>query len=987
MVNKTAVTRRSFLQVAAAVAGCAAVAGVSSHPSQVFAETGNPGSAADVKRIRTACRGCGKMECGVWVTVQDGRAVKVEGDESAYQSNGNCCTKAQASMQAAYHPDRLHYPLKRTNPKGEDPGWQRISWDEAIQICHEKFTEVKDKYGGQGIMTMTGTSRFWGMGASRLGALYGSVNGHGAAQICKGIRRDAGSLTIENGIFFHETVGFPKVYVQWGTGPSISNYDDSCRTITETIARCEKYILIDPRMNNEGKENDIHLALRPGTDGAMALGWTHLVMKNGWEDHTFCTRWSNGPFLYCEDLDLDDEPFFTGKFTKGNGLNVKTRLLRECDLVEGGSVSRFMVWDSLNGRLTYFDADEKIGLWEGEKEHHKPTTFTNYVRPSGDFGGNGDDGDVSGRIPDPTQFENEIEPELWYTGEVTLKDGRTVKVKSVWQKYWDDVVSKYTPEYTGEICDVDPALIEEAVEAWAGKRYDPRFANGGLHYQLAPEQCGNSLQNFRALGILSAMVGAYDSPAGNRGMTRVPIDAGGVAVPYSAPKPATPFKEVFEKNANKASATDFPLTRWTGRVDARCIWQAATDGDSYPIKGCICCAGDFLNQSNATYAWNALKGMDFFVDIDLWHHPTSELADIKLPAQHWMEIPGFARISQGAHGAYGANVHCIEAPGECKFEVEIAQEWYKHAGVPLYDPSTGDAWGPVSRYMDFCVKGLGMTGEEYLKKFAEHGWFRAKDEFPEIWGTYHRYETGELRQVDGMQYKEGDHMPGMSVPCMKMEIWSTIMETYLSPEAGYLPEKLKGYTPSEICFPEYKEPPLSPVSTPELMEEYPFNMTTGRRNPVYFHTEHRQLPWCREQWPVPRVEINPADAKKLGVEQGDWVWIESKDGKVREVVDLYNGIKPGVVNAEHAWWFPENKVSPTHGWELCNINVLVDRMAQDPWTGSSQLRAYPVKLYKATPENSPFGNPRPCDSDGTPIISDSNDPRLKEWMPTYEGRE
>ena len=402
-----------------------------------------------------------------------------------------------------------------------------------------------------------------------MGALYGSVNGHGAAQICKGIRRDAGSLTIENGIFFHETVGFPKVYVQWGTGPSISNYDDSCRTITETIARCEKYILIDPRMNNEGKEADIHLALRPGTDGAMALGWTHLVMKNGWEDHTFCTRWSNGPFLYCEDLDLDDEPFFTGKFTKGNGLNVKTRLLRECDLVEGGSVSRFMVWDSLNGRLTYFDADEKIGLWEGEKEHHKPTTFTNYVRPSGDFGGNGDDGDVSGRIPDPTQFENEIEPELWYTGEVTLKDGRTVKVKSVWQKYWDDVVSKYTPEYTGEICDVDPALIEEAVEAWAGKRYDPRFANGGLHYQLAPEQCGNSLQNFRALGILSAMVGAYDSPAGNRGMTRVPIDAGGVAVPYSAPKPATPFKEVFEKNANKASATDFPLTRWTAAFGRR----------------------------------------------------------------------------------------------------------------------------------------------------------------------------------------------------------------------------------------------------------------------------------------------------------------------------------------------------------------------------------------------------------------------------------
>ena len=63
------------------------------------------------------------MECGVWVTVQQGRVVRIEGDQSAPQSMGNCCTKSQSSIQAAYHPDRLYHPLKRTNPKGEDPGW------------------------------------------------------------------------------------------------------------------------------------------------------------------------------------------------------------------------------------------------------------------------------------------------------------------------------------------------------------------------------------------------------------------------------------------------------------------------------------------------------------------------------------------------------------------------------------------------------------------------------------------------------------------------------------------------------------------------------------------------------------------------------------------------------------------------------------------------------------------------------------------------
>ena len=89
---------------------------------------GEPNEATSgTKRIRSCCRGCGKMECGVWVTVQDGRAIRIEGDESAFQSMGHCCSKSQSSMQAAYHPDRLYYPMKRTAARGEDdPGWVRI---------------------------------------------------------------------------------------------------------------------------------------------------------------------------------------------------------------------------------------------------------------------------------------------------------------------------------------------------------------------------------------------------------------------------------------------------------------------------------------------------------------------------------------------------------------------------------------------------------------------------------------------------------------------------------------------------------------------------------------------------------------------------------------------------------------------------------------------------------------------------------------------
>ena len=165
-----------------------------------------------------------------------------------------------------------------------------------------------------------------------------------------------------------------------------------------------------------------------------------------------------------------------------------------------------------------------------------------------------------------------------------------------------------------------------------------------------------------------------------------------------------------------------------------------------------------------------------------------------------------------------------------------------------------------------------------------------------------------------------------------------------------------------------------------------FIMTTGSRQPVYFHSEHRQLPWCRELWPVPRVEINPKTAAEYGIEQGDWVWIETEWGKIREVADLYYGVKEDVINLEHTWWYPEVK-DAGHGWQFSQVNQLIDHYAQDPHSGTSNLRAYQVKIYKATPENSPFNNPVPCDSTGTPIIHTSDDPRLKEWLPTYEGRE
>ena len=271
---------------------------------------------------------------------------------------------------------------------------------------------------------------------------------------------------------------------------------------------------------------------------------------------------------------------------------------------------------------------------------------------------------------------------------------------------------------------------------------------------------------------------------------------------------------------------------------------------------------------------------------------------------------------------------------------------------------------------------MGVTWKEFTERFQNEGWIEAKKEYPERWGTYRRYSMGYLRGADSAfgfddaSASQLNYVQGTNMPTMKMEIWSTILESCIDSEE----------------LPTYEEPPLSPISTPEYFEEYPLLMTSGRRIPVYFHSEHRQLPWCREQWPVPRMEMNPADAESLGLEQGDWVWIESPWGKVRETVDLFYGIKPGVINCEHQWWYPEFHQAD-RGFKLSNLNCINYQYAQDPISGATQMRGLPVKVYKATAENSPFGNPVPCNDEGTPIIADSSDPRLKEWLPNYEGRE
>ena len=1038
-------TRRAFTKLAA-VTG-AAVACTAAAPNAALAE--DAGAAArgdDVKRVRTCCRGCGKMECGVWVTVQNGRAVKVEGDQSSFQSSGNCCGKSQSSIQAAYHPDRIYHPMKRTNPKGEDPGWQRITWDEAMQTIGEKFQQIIDRYGGQSIFNMAGTSRQWVYGPYAFYKwLFDTPNAHVASEICKGPRRLMGWISSVDGAPWMALRDGPRVYVQWGTAPENSNYDDSCRNLVDKMAEADVHICIDPRLSGSGKEADYWLNLKPGTDGALALCWQHIIIEHDLVDWEFVKRWTDASLLVVEDMEptggryIDlSSPVQVPPLEDLIGTKLKTRLLKESDLKEGGSPHKFYAWNkNANdgaGGLVYWDADAT--QWEG-CNHVAPTRDQMEVVYKGTS--------QEGYLPPLSYWELEeagIDFDLKGMHEIELADGTKHVAKPVWA-YLEESVKECTTEWCQEKTGLDPALVEEACLAWATRPEGQTYGNGGIHLNLAPDQVGNCAQTVRAVLHLSYMTGNFDGPAGNRGLTRTPVDeqataAPGVNMPQEVKwtlkgmeaitgEPQCPpfylpdvkleptnIPDRREILSNMVGAEKFPILPYYNEwADATCIWEACINGDPYPLKGGINESGSFMNMSNATLAWEALSKLDFWVDINMFHHPGTEMADIILPCQHWTELNNI-RVSQGASGGIGLTQRAIEPPADTKFDYDITRlifEALEKQGNPngTWMSIKGD--GPGAYHHDdrleewfqahneksgFDTRYPGCKWEhfeDFKEDFQENGWINAKEIEPDRWGTYRRFETGWMRMgkdactaapwsVDDSGQPVNNF--GCPTPNALVEFWSMAFETYCIDMANeFEPGK---FDPIKEMMPNY-EPPASSADGGKIdLEEYPIILTTGRRIPVYFHSEHRQLPWCRELWPAPRLEMNPADAAELGLEQGDWAWIETEWGKVRQSVDLYHGIAKGWANAEHAWWFPELP-APTHGCMLSNIECIWDPHGQDKFISSHHMRGVPVKIYKATPENCPDGKVIPCaPEDGTEIIYDASDPRLKEWLPNYEIR-
>ncbi len=300
------------------------------------------GHAPGVERIPGYCALC-ISRCGSIAVVQDSRFIALEPDPS-HPTGKALCAKGRAAPEIVYHPERLQYPMKRTRPKGAaDPGWERISWEEALSVTAAQMRQIAAENGPESVafsLASPSTSAIddaadW---IQRLASAYGSPNLCVSMELCGWGRHLANQYTFGApvpGAYLPDLENAGCI-LYWGYNPNLARLSHATATVA-AAKRGAKLIVVDPRRTGIAKRADLWLQVRPGTDAALALGIAYVMIDRGWFDREFVREWTNGPLLVRED----------------NG-----RLLREGDLFPGGRADRFVAWKEGGNRPLIYNPAE-----------------------------------------------------------------------------------------------------------------------------------------------------------------------------------------------------------------------------------------------------------------------------------------------------------------------------------------------------------------------------------------------------------------------------------------------------------------------------------------------------------------------------------------------------------------------------------------------------------------------------------------------------
>ncbi len=233
--------------------------------------------------------------CGIIAEVDNGRAINFYADPDHPITQGWLCAKVRLYLEHVYHPERLPYPLRRVGPKGGGQ-WERISWATALEEIAGRWQQIIDRYGAAAILpySYSGTlglvqmsaasARLWNrLGASQLERSICGAAAEYAVEATLGVRRSQP----------YADVAHSRLVIIWGHNPA-STAPHFMPHLKQAQRNGTQVVVIDPRRTRTARGADLHLAPRPNTDGALALGLAHVMVAEGWHDEAWLEAYTIG---------------------------------------------------------------------------------------------------------------------------------------------------------------------------------------------------------------------------------------------------------------------------------------------------------------------------------------------------------------------------------------------------------------------------------------------------------------------------------------------------------------------------------------------------------------------------------------------------------------------------------------------------------------------------------------------------------------------